>query len=167
MGLLRQVDQMLTPPVIDAHHNFWDPASRDYPWLVDAFAPLRRSYGPDEFLPELTREEMTGSVLVQTLPSEEETADLLSLGARAPFVQGVVGWVDLTATDVAERIEWLREGPGGEQLVGLRHRVHDEPDPEWLRRADVRRGLDAVGRAGLVFDLQVRTRELVVSCRSS
>jgi L-fuconolactonase len=54
----------------------------------------------------------------------------------------------------------LRAGPGGDRLVGIRHQVHDEPDPDWLRRPDVRRGIAAVGDAGFACDLLVRTREL-------
>jgi L-fuconolactonase len=38
--------------------------------------------------------------------------------------------------------------------------VHDEDDPAWLLRVDVQRSLEAVGRAGLAFDLLVRVREL-------
>jgi L-fuconolactonase len=38
--------------------------------------------------------------------------------------------------------------------------VHDEPDPEWLCRDDVRRGLREVARRGLAYDLLVRPREL-------
>jgi hypothetical protein len=38
--------------------------------------------------------------------------------------------------------------------------VHDEPDPRWLVRDDVQRGLAAVGAAGLAYGLLVRTREL-------
>lgn len=151
---------MLIPPVIDAHHNFWDPTSHDYPWMVGSYAPLRRPYGPDDLQPELSLEHMTGSILVQTLASTEETAELLATAAQVPFIRGVVGWVDLTAPDVAVRIAELRSGPGGGLLVGLSHRVLEEPDPAWLARADVLRGLEAVQRAGLVFDLQVRTREL-------
>ena len=48
--------------------------------------------------------------------------------------------------------------PGGEKLVGIRHQVHDEPDPEWLLHDDVQRGVARVGEAGLVFDLLVRAR---------
>ena len=48
-------------------------------------------------------------------------------------------------------------GLGG-KLVGVRHQVHDEPDPAWLLRPDVRRGLAAVGASGLAYDLLVRTR---------
>ena len=51
-------------------------------------------------------------------------------------------------------------GAGGDRLVGIRHQVHDESDPEWLCRADVRRGLAAVQERGLAYDLLVRAREL-------
>jgi len=54
----------------------------------------------------------------------------------------------------------LRAGPGGDRLVGIRHQVQDEEDPRWLLRPDVRRGIQAVGRAGLVYELLVRSREL-------
>ncbi|MBV8664194.1 MAG: amidohydrolase family protein, partial [Hyphomicrobiales bacterium] len=45
-------------------------------------------------------------------------------------------------------------------LVGIRHQVHDEADARWLLRADVQRGLAAVVRHDLAYDLLVRTREL-------
>jgi L-fuconolactonase len=160
LGLEGRTGSLLNVPVIDAHHHFWDPSRREYPWMTPAYEPLRRAFGPADLLPELEMEEMTGSVLVQTLPSAEETRELLAESQDAAFVRGVIGWVDLTAADVAAEVESLRSGPGGESLVGVRHRVHDEPDPDWLCRDDVRRGLAAIEASGLVFDLQVRTREL-------
>ncbi len=71
-----------------------------------------------------------------------------------------MAWTDLTSPAVADDLAALREAPGGERLVGIRHQVHDEPDPDWLLRPDVVRGLAAVGRAGLAYDLLVRAREL-------
>jgi L-fuconolactonase len=82
------------------------------------------------------------------------------MAARTRFVVGVVGWVDLTEPDVRDVVRELRMHPGGERLVGVRHQVHDEPDPDWLRRDDVRRGLHDVQPAGLTYDLLVRPREL-------
>jgi L-fuconolactonase len=151
---------VLTLPTIDAHHYFWDPGRREYPWLSGDLADLQRAFGPDDLQPELESEGITGSILIQTLPSLEETRELLAVAQDTPFILGVVGWVDLSAPDVAAAITGLRDGPGGERLVGLRHRVHDEVDADWLVRDDVRRGLAAVAAAGLAFDLTVRTREL-------
>ena len=147
-------------PVVDAHQHFWDPARVSYPWMTDVLAPIRRRFGPDDLGPLLTANDVDRTVLVQTRSSLEETRDFLTTSAQHDFIAGVVGWVDLTAPNVSEQLASLRAGPGGAKLVGIRHQVHDEDDPEWLGRADVRRGLVAVGRAGLAYDILVRTREL-------
>ena len=65
---------------------------------------------------------------MQTIPSVEETVEFLSVAAESSLVAGVVGWVDLTAPDIADRLAALRSGPGGEALVGIRHQAQDEPD---------------------------------------
>ena len=54
-----------------------------------------------------------------------------ALAAKTPQVRGVVGWVDLTAPDVADQIAALAL-PGGDRLVALRHQVQRETDPRWL-----------------------------------
>lgn len=134
--------------MIDAHHHLWDPARRDYPWLA-GLDPIRHKYTVDD----LRRvSDADATVLVQTLPSAGETGEFLATAAAAGPVAGVVGWVDLTAPDVAGRLAALDHR---ELLVGIRHQVENEPDPEWLLRADVRRGLTAVAEAGLTYDLLV------------
>lgn len=44
--------------------------------------------------------------------------------------------------------------------MGTRHLVQGEPDPHWLERPEVIRGLKALAAAGLTYDLLVRPREL-------
>ena len=61
---------------------------------------------------------------------------------------------------VAERTASLRALPGGDRLVGIRHQVQLESDPAWLLRPDVRRGLEAVAAAGLVYELLVTHSQL-------
>jgi L-fuconolactonase len=139
---------------VDAHHHVWDLAVRDQPWTAGLPA-LRRSFALAELEPELRREGIDATVLVQTVDVPEETPELLALAAKHPVIAGVVGWVDLTAPDVADQIAELVAGPGGRRLVGIRHGVQGEPDPRWLCRDDVRRGLAAVADAGLVYDLLV------------
>src|SRR5439155_3643730 len=110
--------------------------------------------------PLLNANGIARTILVQTRASLDETREFLATAADTDFIAGVVGWVDLTAADVAKRLAELRAAKGGAKLVGIRHQVHDEPDADWLLRPDVRRGLSAVGDAGLAYDLLVRTRAL-------
>ena len=146
--------------IVDAHHHFWDPSRRDYPWMGADLDSIRRPFGPDEMRPLLAEAGVDRTILVQTISSSDETQEFLETAATTNFVAGVVGWVDLTDPGVADGIARLREGAGGERLVGIRHQAHDEPDPDWLIRDDVVAGIARVGQAGLVFDLLVRPREL-------
>jgi L-fucono-1,5-lactonase len=146
--------------IVDAHHHLWDPARADYPWLTDELAAIRRAFTPDDLAPLLQAAGVDSTVLVQTRSSIDETREFLATAAATPFIRGVVGWVDLTDPGIADVLAELRHGPGGDRLVGIRHQVHDEPDPAWLLRTDVGRGLRAVADAGLAYDLLVRPREL-------
>jgi L-fuconolactonase len=146
--------------IIDAHQHFWDPALADYPWLTEEFAPIRRRFDSGDLAPVLRRNGVSGTVLVQSRSSLDETRLLLETAAATPFVLGVVGWIDLADPGATRVLEDLRAAPGGEWLVGLRHQVHDEPDPNWLLRGDVQRGIAAVAEAGLAYDFLVRAREL-------
>jgi L-fuconolactonase len=145
--------------MIDAHHHVWDPARRRHAWL-DGFPALNRRFGLDDYERETAAAGVTASVLIQVLADAAETTVFLAMVDKSDLVRGVVGWTDLTSPAAADEIARLRAQPGGSQLVGIRHLVQDEPDPDWLRRADVRRGLRAVGAAGLAYDLLVRPGQL-------
>jgi L-fuconolactonase len=146
--------------IVDAHHHIWDPTRADYAWMTGPYEPVRRPFTPADLAPSLDANGIDATIVVQARMALDETYELLAAAAATPFIRGIVGWVDLTDPDVADTIAVLRERPGGERLVGIRHQVHDEPDADWLGREDVRRGVRAVGEAGLVYDLLVRTREL-------
>jgi L-fuconolactonase len=146
--------------IIDAHHHLWTYDPVRYPWMTEDWAPIRRNFTPEDLGPLLRAAGVERTVLVQACSSRAETREFLEAAARTPFVAGVVGWADLTAGGTAETIASLKAMTGGHKLVGIRHQVHDEDDPAWLLRSDVQRSLQAVGQAGLAFDLLVRTREL-------
>jgi L-fuconolactonase len=148
-------------PRIDAHHHFWDPARYSYPWMAgDAMDPVSRAFTPEDLRGALEEEHIGGTVLVQTVSSLQETREFLQLAAATDYIEGVVGWVDLTSPSVADDLDALLDGSDGQWLTGIRHQVHDEPDPDWLARTDVRRGLAAVQQRGLTYDLLVQAREL-------
>ncbi|MFJ6771438.1 amidohydrolase family protein [Kitasatospora sp. NPDC091257] len=152
---------MTGPQIIDAHHHVWDLDTRPQPWITgEALAPLARSFTAADLAPEATEAGAVATVVVQTVCVPEETPELLALADGSDLIAGVVGWTDLTAPDVAEAIAALRELPGGERLVGIRHQVQEEPDPAWLLRPDVQRGLIAVAGSGLAYDLVVKPHQL-------
>jgi len=147
--------------VIDAHHHVWDLAVRDQDWITGPdMAAIRRSFSLDDLRPSAAAAGVTGTVLVQTVTTAAETPELLALAAADPLVAGVIGWTDLTSESVAADLAALRAGPGGSYLVGIRHQVQSEPDQDWMRRADVIRGLRAVASAGLCYDVVVRPHQV-------
>lgn len=146
---------------IDAHHHVWDLHIRDQPWITgDAMAPLRRNFAIDDLAPEAAAVGITATVVVQTVADVAGTEQLLDMAQSTPLVTGVVGYVDLTAPDVGDQLDRLRERPSGIWLVGLRSLVQDEPDPGWLVRPSVLAGLREVARRDLVYDLLIRPHQL-------
>jgi L-fuconolactonase len=145
---------------VDAHHHLWDPDRRAYPWMDESVAAIRRPFGVEDLEAAAGPQGFEETVVVQAVSSVEETEELLAVAATSGRVAGVVGWVDLAGPEVASTVATLRGRPGGQALVGVRHQVHDEPDPGWLLRDRVLAGLAAVADAGLVYDLLVREREL-------
>lgn len=144
---------------VDAHHHLWDLSVRDQDW-IDEDSPIRRDFTVADLAPEAAAAGVDRTVLVQTITVAEETPEFLALADTHDLIAGVVGWTDLTRPDVTDELARLRELPGGRFLKGIRHQVQGEPDPEWLLRADVRRGLTAVAEAGLVYDLLVLPHQL-------
>lgn len=139
---------------VDAHHHLWDLERRPQRWLVgEALEPIARTFRFAELAPLLTAHGIDATVLVQSSSSLDETRELLGVAAESGgLIAGVVGWADLTDSELPAVLASLAEvGP----LVGIRHQVQDEPDPWWLARPEVRRGLTAVAAAGLVYDLLV------------
>lgn len=158
----------VTPHLVDSHHHVWDLSVRDQEWISgDALAPIRRNFSLADLLPEARAAGVTATVLVQTVTVADETPEFLALAADSDLVAGVVGWIDLTRPDAADTLAGLRQLPGGQHLVGIRHQVQGEPDPQWLLRPDVRRGLAAVGAAGLAYDLVVLPHQLPACVRSA
>jgi L-fuconolactonase len=141
---------------VDAHHHVWDLSVRDQDWITGPeLQPLRRDFTVTDLAPEARATGVDRTVLVQTITVAEETPEFLALADAHHLIAGVVGWTDLTRPDITDELARLRELPGGHYLKGIRHQVQGEPDPNWLLRPDVHRGLTAVADVGLVYDLLV------------
>jgi L-fucono-1,5-lactonase len=153
---------------VDAHHHLWDLSVRDQDWITGPeLQPIRRDFTVHDLETEARGAGVDRTVLVQTVTVAEETPEFLALADAYELIAAVVGWVDLTRPDIADELARLRELPGGRYLKGIRHQVQGEPDPQWLLRPDVQRGLAAVAGAGLVYDLIVLPHQLPACVRAA
>lgn len=142
---------------VDAHQHFWrlDDPGRDWPPPV--LAQLYRDFIPHDLAPLLQAHGIGRTVLVQSLPSQADTLDLLELADDNAFIGAVVGWTDLEAPDAPQRIAQLAARP---KLRGLRPMLQDMADGAWLDDPAIDPAVRAMIAHGLVFDALVRPRQL-------
>jgi L-fuconolactonase len=147
--------------LVDAHVHVWDRSRHAQAWIDPvAMAAIDRDFDLQALRADAGSSPPPRVVLVQTVPEESETRDLLQTAFTDPLAAGVVGWVDLTAVALADRLAALLAADGGRWLVGVRHLLQDEPDPGWVDRPDVRRGARIVADAGLSLDLVIHHDQL-------
>lgn len=76
---------------------------------------------------------------------------MLAWADRHGWIAAVTGWVPLLEPREAERaLERYCRHPA---FRGVRHLVHDEPDPDWLVLAPVRESLALLAMRGIVFEI--------------
>ncbi|GAB3533698.1 amidohydrolase family protein [Pontibacter brevis] len=142
---------------IDAHQHFWkfDPV-RDS-WITEDMAKIRRNFGPEDLQPLLQQHGFDGCVAVQADQSEAENDFLLTSADTYDFVKGIVGWVELRAADVQERLEHYTRF---EKLKGFRHVLQGEPDRALMLQPDFKRGISQLSRHGFTYDILIFTDQL-------
>lgn len=141
---------------IDAHQHFWqfDPI-RDA-WIDDSMQVIRGDFLPEDLNPLLAANGMDGCVAVQADQSEKETDFLLKLAAQNDFIKGVVGWVDILAADLTERLAHYSKNPF---FRGIRHIAQGEED-DFLKRLAVIKGIGQLAQFGLTYDILVYAHQL-------
>jgi len=144
---------------IDAHQHFWIYNQREYDWIDEAMASIRRDFLPAELKPQLENNRFHGSVLVQVRQTLEETRWLLELAENNPFILGVVGWVDLRSPRLRAELESLAGKP---KLVGIRHIVQGESD-DFLLQADFLRGISTLEEFDLAYDILIYAKHLPIA----
>jgi L-fuconolactonase len=138
---------------IDAHQHFWqfDPV-RDN-WITEEMSVIRRDFLPADLLPLLQRNEIDGSVLVQTCQDEADNDFMLKLAAENDFIKGIVGWVDLRAENVEDRLKYYRDSHP--KMKGFRHVLQAEPDEKFMLRDDFKRGISLLNQYGFTYDILI------------
>jgi len=154
-------------PIVDAHQHLWELAEHPQTWMNPGTdGVINRDFVVDDLRAAVATVDLTATVVVQSVNDANETAHLLARAeAASDLIAGVVGWADLTASDLDGRLSHWQGEPGGHRLVGLRHLVQNESDAGWLGHPDVRRGLRCLARHDMVFDLLVNDVHLPAAIR--
>ncbi len=146
---------------LDAHQHFWRYNQRDYGWIGDDMASLRRDFLPANLTQEQIPLGFDGSIAVQARQSLMETEWLLSLTEENARLLGIVGWLELCSAELPSQLERFAPHP---KLCGVRHVVQDEPDDKFMLRDDFQRGIAHLKQWNLVYDLLIFPRHLPVAC---
>jgi L-fuconolactonase len=147
--------------MIDSHQHFWRYTAKEFEWLDEPKAALRRDFLPENLEPLLAENGVTGTVAVQARQTGDETEWLLELAARHPFIKGVVGWVPLAAPNVRAILDRLTGNP---RLKGVRHVVQAEAKG-FLDGEAFNYGVRSVTARGLTYDLLVLAPQLEETIR--
>lgn len=137
---------------IDSHQHFWQYDPARHVWMTDDTPTLKKDFGPADLAPLLWTCALDGCVAVQADQSEVENTYLLALAEKHQFIRGVVGWVDLQADDLADRLAYYRRFPA---MKGFRHVLHDEPQRDFMLRPAFQRGIGQLARFGYTYDLLI------------
>jgi L-fuconolactonase len=148
--------------VIDAHHHFWRYSDEEYGWIPPDWSALRRDFLPADLGRELAAAGVDGVISVQARQSLAETEWLLDLAAQHEFIRGVVGWAPLVAPDLDTHLDRLAAHPAAlaGKLRAFRHVLQGEPDDAYMLRDDFNRGIRALARRELAYDILVFERHL-------
>ncbi|MFB9056342.1 amidohydrolase family protein [Mariniflexile ostreae] len=142
---------------IDAHQHFWKYNPARDGWIDESMKDIRKDFLPKDLKPILDANNVDGCIAVQADQSEEETSFLLQCAQNNPFIKGVVGWVDLRADNVEERLAYFSKDTN---FKGVRHIVQAESDPEFMLKPNFLNGIQKLVPLGLTYDILIHQNQL-------
>lgn len=142
---------------IDAHQHFWkfDPV-RDS-WITDEMAVIQKDFLPLDLQAVLTETNFDGSVVVQSDQSDNENEFQLKNAEENDFIKGVVGWVDLQASDIEERLVYYSSF---RKMKGFRHVLQGETDRSFMLKSEFMKGISNLEKFGFTYDILIYADQL-------
>src|SRR4051794_2852696 len=104
--------------IIDSHQHFWQYNNKDFDWITNEMSVIRKDFLPGDLESILQKNNVEGCVSVQVNQQEKENNFFLDFAEQFDFIKGVVGWVDLLADDIKDRLAYWQLY---KKLKGFRH----------------------------------------------
>ncbi len=143
--------------IIDSHQHFWIYEAEKHAWIDDDMKFIRRNFLPEDLQTVYKENGIDGCVAVQADQTTEETDFLLDLAEQNDFIKGIVGWVDLRASNIDTVLNQYSQSP---KLKGFRHVVQGEADHNFMLRADFMNGIAALGKYNFTYDILIFPHQL-------
>ena len=137
---------------IDAHQHFWRFDSVRDSWIDDSMKLIQRDFLPPDIEPLLRQNGFTGCVVVQSDQSATENDFQLANADQHDFIKGVVGWVDLQAENVEERLDYYSQF---KKLKGFRHVLQSDPKRDLMLQPSFKQGISLLSKYGFTYDLLI------------
>ena len=141
---------------IDAHQHFWHYHPKKHKWIEDNMAIIRKDFLPLDLMPILQENHFDGCVAVQADQNEIETKFLIELASKNNFIKGVVGWVDLKADNIQERLNYFKQF---DIIKGFRHVLQNEV-PEFMLETKFLNGINALQEHNYTYDILIFPQQL-------
>ena len=141
---------------IDAHHHCWKYQPDKHAWIDDSMKVIQRDFGPEDLQVSLDNNDVVGTVLVQVDQEPEDNHYMLTIAQTSPFVKGIVGWIDVLAPDLGERLDMWSTEP---LMKGFRHIAQAEAD-DFLARPEIIKGIGQLGKFGFSYDILIKPPQM-------
>lgn len=142
---------------IDAHQHFWkfDPV-RDS-WITEEMIAIRKDFLPKDFEFVLKQNGFAGSVVIQSDQSEKENEFQLNNAKENDFIKGVVGWINLEAENIEERLEYYSQF---KKMKGFRHVLQSEADRAFMLKPAFINGIHKLKKFDFTYDILIYADQL-------
>jgi L-fuconolactonase len=142
---------------IDAHHHLWRYLPPGPAWMADGMEDLRRDFLIEDLRAVTAEVGVTGTIVVETERTIEETGWLSQVAASDDLIRGVVGWAPLTSPAVMAELERIASLP---KMKAIRHPIHDESDDQFVLHDNFNRGIAALKQFDLRYDILIFEKHL-------
>ena len=141
---------------IDSHQHFWHYDATRHSWIDDSMVIIRKDFLPANLQPLLLQNNVAGCVAVQADETEAETDFLVLLANENACIKGVVGWVELTAKNVSERLAHYKQFSS---IKGFRY-ILQGLDPSFMLQQNFIDGIAALQEFSFTYDLLIFPKHL-------
>lgn len=145
---------------IDSHQHFWIYQTEKQDWIDDSMKVIRKDFLPEDLKLVYQSNHIDGCVAIQADQTPAETDFLLDLAKKNDFIKGIVGWVDLRASNIDTV---LNQYSHFSKLKGFRHVVQGEADHNFMLRPDFLNGIAALEKYNFTYDILIYPHQLVAA----